>query len=112
MNGDWACLQRVGASAGAEKTPSQLRPEKTWFVTRGRGFDSRHLHYVLRVLVRRRLLDRLARCCCRVGYTPLCAMSRPDFTALTKTLKSRSFWSAYAAEKSAIARSKASPLPR
>jgi hypothetical protein len=23
---------------------SQLRPEKTWFVTRGRGFDSRHLH--------------------------------------------------------------------
>jgi hypothetical protein len=30
--------------AGAEKHHSKLRPEKPWFHTDGRGFDSRHLH--------------------------------------------------------------------
>ena len=48
----------------------------------------------------------------RSRYTPVCAGRRPDLTALTKASKSRSFWSAYSAAKSAIALSNALPLPR
>lgn len=38
-------------------------------------------------------------------HSPVSAGSRPDFTALAKASWSGSFWSAYVAAKSAIARS-------
>jgi hypothetical protein len=45
-------------------------------------------------------------------YRPVWATSRPELTASTKVWWSRSFWSAYAVEKSTTARSKVSALPR
>ena len=45
-------------------------------------------------------------------YTPISARIRPLLTAACSVSKSRSFWSAYARAKSAIALSKTSPLPR
>jgi hypothetical protein len=41
---DWACQQLACVTAGAEKGDYRMRPEKPWFRTEGRGFDSRHLH--------------------------------------------------------------------
>ncbi len=46
------------------------------------------------------------------GYTPRSATRRPEAMAALKALKSRSFWSAYAAAKSAIAFSNTSEPPR
>ena len=45
-------------------------------------------------------------------YTPRSAIRRPEEMAALKAWKSRSFWSAYAAEKSAIAFSNTSDPPR
>ena len=43
---------------------------------------------------------------------PVSAFTRPEATAAWSAAKSRSFWSAYVSANEAIARSKASDLPR
>ena len=49
---------------------------------------------------------------CGPGYTPRSATRRPEAMAAVNAWKSRSFWSAYAAEKSAMAFSNTSDPPR
>jgi hypothetical protein len=49
---------------------------------------------------------------CGPGYTPRSATRRPEAMAAVNAWKSRSFWSAYADAKSAIAFSNTSDPPR